>query len=172
MQETVAAAIIRYTQWDGSVPLYDPMCGSGTLLCELLMHYCRIPSGIFRKHFGFEFLPDYDKSVWTKIKKDLDRQMRELPEGLISGSDISSQAVKAARMNIRRLPHGEKIKLETLDFRKGKGLENGVIITNPPRFFKTEMQGLYSIYLFRRTRINQKARAEGNMEKAFEIRRP
>ena len=132
MQETVAAAIIRYTQWDGSVPLYDPMCGSGTLLSEALMHYCRIPSGIFRKHFGFEFLPDYDKSVWTKIKKDLDRQMRELPGGHISGSDISSQAVKAARMNIRKLPHGEKIKLETLDFRKGKGLENGVIITNPP----------------------------------------
>ena len=132
MQETVAAAIIRYTQWDGSVPLYDPMCGSGTLLSEALMHYCRIPSGIFRKHFGFEFLPDYDKSVWTKIKKDLDRQMRELPGGHISGSDISSQAVKAARMNIRKLPHGEKIKLETLDFRKGKGLENGVIIINPP----------------------------------------
>lgn len=132
MQETVSAAIIRYTQWDGSVPLYDPMCGSGTLLSEALMHYCRIPSGIFRKHFGFEFLPDYNKSVWTKIKKDLDRQMRELPEGHISGSDISSQAVKAARMNIRKLPHGEKIKLETLDFRKGKGLENGVIITNPP----------------------------------------
>jgi len=33
MQETVAAAIIRLSQWDGSVPLYDPMCGSGTLLC-------------------------------------------------------------------------------------------------------------------------------------------
>jgi putative N6-adenine-specific DNA methylase len=132
MQETVAAAIIRYSQWDGSVPLYDPMCGSGTLLSEALMLYCRIPSGIFRKHFGFEFLPDYDKSVWTKIKKDLDRQTRELSEGHISGSDISSQAVKAARMNIRKLPHGEKTKLETLDFRIGKGLENGVIITNPP----------------------------------------
>lgn len=132
MQETVAAAIIRYTQWDGSVPLYDPMCGSGTLLNEALMHYCRIPSGIFRKHFGFEFLSDYDKSVWTKIKKDLDRQMRDLPGGHITGSDISLQAVKAARMNIRKLPHGEKIKLETLDFRKGNGLENGVIVTNPP----------------------------------------
>jgi putative N6-adenine-specific DNA methylase len=150
MQETVAAAIIRYTQWDGSVPLYDPMCGSGTLLSEALMHYCGIPSGIFRKHFGFEFLPDYDKSVWTKIKKDLDRQMRELPGGHISGSDISSQSVKAARMNIHKLPHGEKIKLETLDFRKGKGLENGVIITNPPYGIrmgeKQELDPLYKSF--------------------------
>jgi len=87
MQETVAAAIIGYTEWDSEVPLYDPMCGSGTLLCEALMHYCKIPSGIFRKRFGFEFLPDHDETLWTKVKKDLDSQIRELPEGHISGSD-------------------------------------------------------------------------------------
>jgi putative N6-adenine-specific DNA methylase len=43
MQETVAAAIIRFSGWDGEKTLLDPMCGSGTLLCEALMHYCRIP---------------------------------------------------------------------------------------------------------------------------------
>jgi len=132
IQETVAAAIIRYTQWNGTVPLYDPMCGSGTLLSEALMHYCKIPSGIFREHFGFEFLPDYDKSLWTKIKKELDRQIRELPKGYIYGSDVSSKAVETARMNIQNLQYGNKIKLEVLDFRNSKGLENGVIITNPP----------------------------------------
>ncbi len=132
MQENVAAAIIRYAQWNGDVPLYDPMCGSGTLLCEALMHYCRIPSGILREHFGFEYLPDYDKSVWTRVKKDLDRQIRELPEGHISGSDLSPKAVKIAMTNIRNLPDGNKIKLEALDFRELQGLENGVIVTNPP----------------------------------------
>ena len=53
MKETVAAAIIRYSEWDGTVPLYDPMCGSGTLLSEALMYHCKIPSGILRNHFGF-----------------------------------------------------------------------------------------------------------------------
>ena len=43
MQETLAAAIIRLSKWDGEKPLLDPMCGSGTILCEALMHYCRIP---------------------------------------------------------------------------------------------------------------------------------
>jgi putative N6-adenine-specific DNA methylase len=61
MQETVAAAIIRFSEWDGSVPLHDPMCGSGTLLCEALMRYSNIPAGVFRKQFGFEFLPDLKK---------------------------------------------------------------------------------------------------------------
>lgn len=132
MQETVAAAIIRYTKWNGEVPLYDPMCGSGTLLCEALMHCCHIPSGIFREHFGFKFLPDYDKVLWTKEKKKLDRQIRELPERNISGSDISPKAVEIARINIQNVQHGEKIKLDVLDFRESNGLENGVIITNPP----------------------------------------
>ncbi len=132
MQETVAAAIVRYTEWDGSVPLYDPMCGSGTLLSEALMHYCRIPSGIFRNHFGFEFLPDYDNVLWTKVKKEFDRQIRKLPEGYIAGSDSSTKAIDIAKTNIRHLLHGGKIKLELLDFRKNIGLQNGVILTNPP----------------------------------------
>jgi len=132
MQETVAAAIVRYTQWDGAVPLYDPMCGSGTILCEALMHYCNVPSAVFRERFGFEFLPDYDSALWTKTKKEADGQIRELPEGLIAGSDISSEAVEIARANIRSLPHGDKVKLAVTDFRESEGLQNGVIITNPP----------------------------------------
>ena len=60
MQEIVAAAIIRLSAWDGSRPLVDPMCGSGTLLCEAMMHYCRIPAGFLRKKFGLESLPDFD----------------------------------------------------------------------------------------------------------------
>jgi len=69
MQETVAAAIIRFAKWDGSFPLYDPMSGSGTLLCEALMHYCHIPAGIFRNKFGFECLPDFDGVIWKQVKK-------------------------------------------------------------------------------------------------------
>jgi putative N6-adenine-specific DNA methylase len=132
MQETVAAAIIAFSEWDGSVPLYDPMCGSGTLLCEALMHYCRIPSGIFRRRFGFEFLPDYDNSLWIKTKKEIDRKVRELPEGHISGSDMSSKAVNISKTNLKDLPHGGKIKLDMFDIRKSNGLTNGVIVTNPP----------------------------------------
>jgi len=147
MQETVAAAIIRYTQWDGSVPLYDPMCGSGTLLSEALMHYCRIPSGLLRKRFGFDSLPDHDRSLWTRVKKEQDRQMRDFPAGLISGSDMSPEAVKISKMNLLCLPYGDGIRLEKLDFRKGKGLTDSVIITNPPYGIRTgNAQELDSLY--------------------------
>ena len=67
MQENVAATLIRMTRWDGDSPFVDPMCGSGTLLAEALMHYCRIPSGYLRgkKATGVRFLPDYDAAVWN-----------------------------------------------------------------------------------------------------------
>ncbi len=132
MQETVAATIIEYTKWDGSVPLHDPMCGSGTLLAEALMRHGNIPAGMLRKRFGFEYLPDFKPEVWTRVKERMDRDIRPVPEGLITGGDWSSKAVKISGGNLRRLPHGETIKLRTRDFRDADGLENGVIVTNPP----------------------------------------
>jgi putative N6-adenine-specific DNA methylase len=132
MQETVAAAIIRFAEWDGSVPLYDPLCGSGTLLCEALMRYCNIPASIFRNKFGFEFLPDFDGSVWKQVKKEADGNIRELPQGLIAGSDVSKKAVKAARTNIMGLHYGKNVSVERADFRKLPAIEGQVIVTNPP----------------------------------------
>ncbi len=132
MQETVAAAIIKYSEWDGSVPLLDPLCGSGTLLAEALMHYCNMPSGILRKHFGFKYLPEYNKDVWTKVKKELDSRIRRLPDKRINGSDSSAKAIRIAAANLNSLKHGKRVNLKILDFKRSKGLENGIIVTNPP----------------------------------------
>ncbi len=132
MQETVAAAIIRFSEWNGSVPLYDPMCGSGTLLCEALMRYSNIPAGVFRNRFGFEFLPDFDGAVWKQVKKEADAQIRELPKGLIAGSDVSAEAVSAARTNLMGLHYGNNVSVERADFRKLPALEGHVIVANPP----------------------------------------
>ncbi len=132
MQETVAAAIIYFTKWDGSVPLYDPLCGSGTLLCEALMRYCHIPSGIFRKKFGFECLPDFDPAVWKQVKNEADQNIQELPNGLIAGSDLSKKAVKATKINIMGLHSGKNITVIRRDFRELPPIEGQLIVTNPP----------------------------------------
>ena len=132
MQETVAAAIIRFSEWDGSVPLYDPLCGSGTLLCEALMRYRNIPAGVFRNRFGFEFLPDFNRAVWQQVKKEADGKVRKVPEGLIAGSDKSTEAVSAARTNLMGLHFGKSVSIEKADFRKLPAFEKCVIVTNPP----------------------------------------
>ena len=132
MQETVAAAIIRKSGWDGDMPLYDPMCGSGTLLAEALMVYCRIPAQVFRTRFGFERLPDFDPRLWEEIRQTADRNIRPLPPGLIAGSDMSEQAVAAARTNLMGLHHGGNVAVSQTDFRELPGIEDSLIVTNPP----------------------------------------
>ncbi len=132
MQETLAAAIIRLSKWDGDNALMDCMCGSGTILCEALMHYCRIPAQYLRKNFGFFYLPDYDEKIWHQIKSEADKNIRLLKDGLITGSDKSQKTVNIAKDNLSRLPFGDKVKLEAHPFQHIKKFENGTLITNPP----------------------------------------
>ncbi|MFO7665820.1 MAG: class I SAM-dependent RNA methyltransferase [Desulfobacterales bacterium] len=149
IQETVAAAIIKLTGWDGDKPFYDPMCGSGTLICEGLMHYCRIPSGILRKKFGFQMLPDFDAEIWKYVKDEASKNMRSISGGLISGSDISKDAVYRARENIKVLPYGDKISLKVTDLKKIQELNNYAIVSNPPYGIRMESKdGIENFYKF------------------------
>lgn len=133
MQETLAAAIIQMTEWDGDEqPLYDPMCGSGTLLCEALMYCCNIPAGFLRNDFGFTHLPDFNNAVWQDLRQKSKKQIRPLPEHLIAGSDISPQAFSATLANINKLPGGKNIELSKTPFENIGNLQNTLIVCNPP----------------------------------------
>lgn len=147
MQETLAAAIIRISQWNGEKPLWDCMCGSGTIVCEALMHYCKIPAQKLRTNFGFFYLPDFDKNIWDTVKSECDNQIRELPEGIISGSDKSQKTLEIAKDNLSRLPFSNAVKLSCHPFQHVKNFENGVLVTNPPYGIRLgelkEVQQLY-----------------------------
>ncbi len=132
MQETVAAAIIQWTEWDGTRPLVDPMCGSGTLLAEALMHHCRIPAGFLRRQFGFEHLPDFERSLWSSVKAAADQAIRPPIGDRISGGDIAAAAVQTARANLRRLPYGASIRIDISDFKQRNDLSDRFIVCNPP----------------------------------------
>lgn len=137
LQETLAAAIIRMSGWareeEGEIPpLMDPMCGSGTFLAEAMMHYCRIPAGFKRKWFGFFHLPDFDYALWSEVRAECDRQIRELPPMMIRGSDVSRKAVEAAVKNLNEIPGGARVPVSRMDFRDIEEAEKMMIITNPP----------------------------------------
>ena len=132
MQETLAAAIIQLSEWDGSQPIYDPFCGSGTLLCEALMKYCKIPAGYLREKFGFEFLPDFDNQKWYKVKKQCNSNIRGLSTGKMSGNDISVEAINYSKTNLMNLPSGENVKLVSMNFMNLPKIENSIIVCNPP----------------------------------------
>jgi len=132
MQETLAAAIVRESGWDGERPLFDPFCGSGTLLAEALMSHARVPAGYLRAQSGVERLPDFDAELWRRVRAAADGAIRPITPGLIGGADIDPAAVSAARHNLDRLPGGAQIALRIADFRTLGGLPDHVVLTNPP----------------------------------------
>ena len=132
LQETLAAAMVRLSGWQGEKPLVDPMCGSGTILAEAFMHYCRVPAAFKKEKFGFECMPDFDPAAWENVRREGDAAIREMPEGLIRGSDLERQAVSAARSNLREIPGTRGIAVERRDFRDLPGIPGATIICNPP----------------------------------------
>ncbi|MBI9020159.1 MAG: class I SAM-dependent RNA methyltransferase [Verrucomicrobia bacterium] len=133
LAETLAAAIIKLSGWDGERPLLDPMSGSGTLLCEAAMSYCRIPAGHLRPKWGFECLPDFDSDIWIKVKQAADSAIRPLPADLLIAGDLDPTAARATRRNLNRLPGCKNaFTCAPGDFHDIEKLENTTIVVNPP----------------------------------------
>lgn len=132
LAETLAAAIIHYTEWDGDRPLYDPFCGSGTLLCEAYMHVAHLPAAGLRRKFGFQRLPDFNRALWQHVQREGREGVRTLPQGLISGSDIDRAAVQATAQNCAALEAGNTISIQKRDAFQIDRIQGAVIVCNPP----------------------------------------
>lgn len=132
LQETLAATMLHLSGWDLTSRLWDPMCGSGTILAEALMLYCHIPAGYLLQKTILSQMPYFDSELWNRVVQQSNSKIRELPKGLIMGSDINPQAISAARENLERLPYGDRIDLKVMRFENYSANYTGVIITNPP----------------------------------------
>ena len=147
MQETVAAAVIELSEWEGERPLVDPMCGSGTLLVEAMMRYCRIPAGHLRRRFGFEKMPDFDPATWKIVREESLDRIREMPEGLVSGSDSSPKATSAAGTNLSLLPQGDRVAVTTRRYQSLDGIRDSLIVCNPPYGIRLERRTDMTVFM-------------------------
>jgi len=147
MSETLAASIIRYAGWKGETTLYDPFCGSGTILCEAYLAATNTPSAQRRKKFGFERLPDFNGKVWKEVQKISSQNVVGVADGLISGSDIDADTVQTALNNSAIIDPSGRIKMIQQDIFKIEKLENSTIICNPPYGIrlqnKTDLNSFY-----------------------------
>jgi putative N6-adenine-specific DNA methylase len=132
LRETLASAVIALTGWDGSTPLADPMCGSGTIPIEAGLVAARIAPGLNRS-FGFERWLDFDARLWERILKEAKAGIRELPLGLITGYDRDGRALQIARRNSEAAGFKGEIHFfnTALEEFQPEG-DKGVVIINPP----------------------------------------
>ncbi|WP_022851815.1 THUMP domain-containing class I SAM-dependent RNA methyltransferase [Limisalsivibrio acetivorans] len=99
MQETLAAACVEVSGWDGTKNFVNPMCGSGTLAIEAAMRGLNMAPGLIRRNFGFMHILDYDEREWKRMRGDALSAVRKGFDGRIIATDINSEAVEAAKSN-------------------------------------------------------------------------
>lgn len=134
LRETLAAALILTSGWHPWQPLYDPCCGTGTLLIEAAFIALNRAPGL-RRPFAMEKWPFADVSTLERVRREAqsrsdEGQQREIR---IAGSDIDPEAIELARRHIRQAGLGGRIEVEVMDMRDVvlKG-EPGAIVANPP----------------------------------------
>jgi len=152
LRETLAAAMLLASGWDGRSPLVDPLCGSGTIAVEAALLAAGRPPGGGRR-FGFQEWPTFAPGTWASVTAspprgraavaddhEVGRAGRDDVTGdqgvspMIRGSDRDGAAIAAARANAARAGVGRAVGFSTapLSSVAPDGGASGWIVTNPP----------------------------------------
>lgn len=145
LRENLAAGLLRVSRWKPGMVLFDPMCGSGTILTEAAQILAGIPAGANRS-FAFEKFTPFVKEEWRSIKNGV--KPNPLPaEPTIFGSDISGDMIVMARNNLQRAGISFEVPLKQIEAQEVKPPSDtpGIILTNPPYGERIEMRGDSSI---------------------------
>jgi putative N6-adenine-specific DNA methylase len=149
LRETTAAAIILLSGWKRKFPLYDPLCGSGTIAIEAAMYAWNVAPGIGR-NFSLDGLAIADSHLSQEIRKECAARTDFGNRIRIYGSDADENALSLAKANAVRakslvrkqlsgtpsgpenVPAFQALPMEKARPPADTEGEAGFIITNPP----------------------------------------
>ena len=133
LRENIAAAMITLSGWkpDKEI-LFDPFCGSGTLLIEAAMIALNIAPG-GNRHFVSENWSFINKKAWIE-ERDHCYSDEKLGRAIqIVGSDYDQTAIRSAIKNSERALQDQVISFRNGDFFcQEPPAKYGVMISNPP----------------------------------------
>ncbi|WP_420799555.1 THUMP domain-containing class I SAM-dependent RNA methyltransferase [Noviherbaspirillum sedimenti] len=132
LRENLAAGLLRVAGWKPGMVLFDPMCGSGTILAEAAQMLAGIPPGT-RRRFAFEKFHEFDADAWLAMKGGF--KPNPLPAApTIFGSDISGDMIVMARHNLQRAGIQFEVPLKQIEAQEVKPPSEtpGILLTNPP----------------------------------------
>lgn len=134
LRENRAAALLRLAGYDGSRPLRDPFCGSGTIPIEAALVARNIAPGLLRpiEEFTLHRLIQKSHPALEAARKEAKAQIKESTSSPIVGSDIDPRAIQVAKQNADRAGLSpEDIRFEV---REALDLPPGPvqIVANPP----------------------------------------
>ena len=145
MRETLATLFLRSCGYDGTQPIYDPMCGSGTFVIEAAEMALGLQAGRARS-FAFELLAPFDAEAFAELKSDKGGSS----DLMFFGSDRNAGAIENAKANAERAGVAQNTRfLEAAisDIECPEGVP-GIVMVNPPYGArigeKKKLFGLYS----------------------------
>lgn len=149
MLESLASATLLATRWDCRSPFINPMCGSSTLAIEAALLATNRKPGLYRNNYGFMHLNGYERSLYDRLRQELEDSIVQ-SEGLrIIATDISRDAINISAINAGAAGVGGLIEFSVCPFEQTsipEG-ESGVIFFNPEygeRLGNTEqLEGTY-----------------------------
>ena len=136
LRETLAAALVLQSGWHPWQPLYDPCCGTGTLLIEAAFIALNRAPGLTRR-FAMESWPvvTYNYEEIEAIRREAKLKFEEGSKRAlrIAGSDINPEAIELAKRHLKQAGLAGRIELSVKDLRDvNLSGEPGVFIANPP----------------------------------------
>ncbi len=132
IKETLAAALVKLTNWTPDRPFVDPYCGSGTIPIEAALIGQNIAPG-FNREFVSENWDWIPSKVWDEARVEAEDTAKYDQPLDITGSDIDHRLVKISQENAFEAGLGDLITFKQMrvqDFTTRK--EYGVIVGNPP----------------------------------------
>ncbi len=146
LNEVLAAGLVLMSGWEKSMPLIDPMCGSGTILIEAAMIALNIPPSILRKDFGFMHWNNFDAVLWKSIVDEAQSKIED-HRLRIKGVDVAGVAVDIAKESVMMLRLTHAISIEKMAFEDLETTwKNGMLIANPPYGERLEKKNLEDFY--------------------------
>lgn len=131
LRESLAAACLLASGWNGRGPVVDPMCGSGTFLAEAGAIAMGLAPNRLRELWAFERLPGFDPALWARIEAE--PIAAPDPAVRLIGIDSAGEAAIAARRNLEAAGLAHRIELISGDaFEYVPPAGPGLVVVNPP----------------------------------------
>lgn len=132
IKETLAAALCCISKLRPYHTLYDPMCGSGTILIEGAMMAKNIAPGVNR-NFSAERWSLFPESVWSMERERAKSLVKDVDSFAAFGSDVDKVSLEYAQANAERAGVAELINYSLADFSDfSPDTPRGTLICNPP----------------------------------------
>ncbi len=130
MRENLAALFLRQCGYDGTGPVLDPMCGSGTFLIEAAEIAAGLNPGRSRS-FTFQNLASFDPARWEEMRSTAPGAP---PENRFFGSDRDAGAIRMSSANAARAGVAEWISFACHGAGEVMPPDGppGLVIVNPP----------------------------------------